>query len=409
VLSLAVLPSPSVAYLINQYPKISHTFIRREIAALERRGMDVHRFSIRRTREGLASDEDRQELARTRVILDQGIPGLLLALAARTLRSPILTARATRLAVKIGWRSDRGLLRHFAYLAEACTLLAWLKQSGCTHVHAHFATNSTSVAMLCHALGGPTYSFTVHGPSEFDRPLMLGLSDKIERSAFVVAISNFCRGQIYRYCSHGQWAKVHVVRCGLDERFLQSELSPPAEQPRVVCIGRLTEQKGHLLLLEAVARLIAEGRELELRLVGDGELRPKIERFIAERGLGKRVTITGWASDDQVRAEIRAARVVVMASFTEGLPVVLTEALALGRAVLTTAIAGVPELVSDDCGWLIPAGSVEQLAEGLRSALSTPRHELVRMARRGQARVRELHDAYKEAGKLRTLFVQHAQ
>jgi colanic acid/amylovoran biosynthesis glycosyltransferase len=396
-----------ICYLVNQYPKVSHTFIRREISALECQGVKVERVSLRRAADRLVDEADRQEQQRTRVILDGPVWRLPLALLLCMLLRPLRFARALRLTVRLGRRSERGLLRNVAYLAEACVLRRWLEADGCQHVHAHFGTNPAAVAMLCHALGGPQYSFTVHGPEEFDKPFMLSLRDKIERAAFVIAISSFGRGQLYRFCDHQHWPKIHVVRCGLDQRFLQSPLVPLPKSRRVVCVGRLSEQKGHLLLIEAAARLAAERVDFELSLVGDGELREEIEGLIAHYGLTGRVQITGWASSDQVRAEIQNARVLVLASFAEGLPVVIMEALAVGRTVLTTAVAGIPELVSPDCGWLIPAGSIDELTVGLRRALHARDADLERMGRRGQARVRRLHNAETEASKLARLFRRH--
>jgi len=396
-----------ICYLVNQYPKVSHTFIRREIAALERQGVKIERVSMRRAEDELVDAEDREELERTRVILDGGTGRLVVGLLANALGNPLRFARSLRLALRLGRRSERGLLRNLAYLAEACVLRRWLQASGCQHVHAHFGTNPASVALLCHTLGGPEYSFTVHGPEEFDKPLMIGLREKIERAAFVVAISNFGRGQLYRFCDHGHWGKIHVVRCGLDARFLHAATAALPRERRAVCVGRLNEQKGRLLLIEAAARLAAEGLDFELRLVGDGELRAEIETLIAQHGLTGRVQITGWASSDQVRAEIERARVLVLASFAEGLPVVIMEALAAGRAVLSTAVAGIPELVTSDCGWLIASGSVDELTAGLRRALHASDAELERMGRRGQARVRSLHDVETEASKLGLLFRRH--
>jgi glycosyltransferase involved in cell wall biosynthesis len=393
-----------ICYLVNQYPKVSHTFIRREIAALERQGVQVERVSIRRSTDQLVDAADLAEQHRTRVILAGGMRRLLWALLLCALTRPLRFALALRLAARLGRRSERGRLRNFAYLGEACVLLRWLARSGTRHVHAHFGTNPASVAMLCHALGGPQYSFTAHGPEEFDKPLMLGLRDKIERAAFVVAISSFGRAQLYRFCDHKHWPKIHVVRCGLDERFLQNGIAPLPDARRIVCIGRLSEQKGHLLLIEAAARLAAEHVDFELRLVGDGELRAEIEALAVERGLAGRVHVTGWASSEQVLREIEDARLVVLASFAEGLPVVIMEALAVGRTVLTTAVAGIPELVSPDCGWLVASGSVDELTAGLRRALRASDADLERMGRRGQARVRRLHDAQTEAGKLHRLF-----
>lgn len=196
------------------------------------------------------------------------------------------------------------------------------------------------------------------------------------------------------------------MRCGLDENLLAAQPAPFPAQARLVTVARLNEQKGQLLLIEAAARLAREGVAFELVLVGDGELRAELERLIAHHGLRERVSITGWADAARVRAELDAARIFVLPSFAEGLPVVLMEALAVGRPVVTTYIAGITELVSAACGWLVPAGSVDALGEALRTALATDVRELERMGLAGQARVREQHNADTEALKLRALFEQ---
>lgn len=393
-----------VAYVVNQYPKVSHTFIRREIEALEAEGVEVHRVSIRPP-EGLVDEDDLAEAARTHVLLQDGARGLLPSTARVGLTSPRLFTEALARSIAMGRRSDRGIARHGAYLAEATMLLELTRARGIDHVHAHFGTNPATVAMLCHLLGGPPFSFTVHGPEEFDKPEFIHLGEKIERARFVVAISHFGRSQLLRRASLAQWPKIHVVRCGLDAAFLNAEETPLPERPRLVSVGRLTEQKGQALLVEAAARLARAGVSFELVFVGDGELRPALEAQILREGLTGHVRITGWASNDTVRRELRDARALVLPSFAEGLPVVVMEALALGRPVVSTYVAGIPELVTEgECGWLIPAGSVAALEDALRRVLSTSTAALERLGAEGRRRVRERHDVRKEARRLLRLF-----
>ncbi len=394
-----------VAYLVNQYPRTSHSFIRREILALEAEGVEVLRHSLRPLDEALPHELDRREAERTRIVLGEGAAGLARAVAAVGLCRPARFARAVAAALRLGWRSDRGVPRHLVYLAEACVLARWLRRAGAEHLHAHFGTNSATVALLCHELGGPAYSLTVHGPEEFDRPEALRLDEKVRRAAFAVAISSFGRAQLCRWIRFEDWPKVHVVRCGLGSELLEATPSPVPAAPRLVCVARLSEQKGHLVLLDAAARLAAEGVPFELVLVGDGPLRDAIERRIAAAGLGGRVRVVGWLGAPDVRDAIRAARAVVLSSFSEGLPIVLMEALALGRPVITTAIAGIPELVQPGVsGWLVPAGSTEELADAMREALQTSPAELERMGRAGAARVASQHDARASAHHLAALF-----
>jgi colanic acid/amylovoran biosynthesis glycosyltransferase len=391
----------TVAYLMNSYPHTVYTFIRSEIAALEASGLRVQRFALRLLKEDSAAKEVDEERRKTRGVVAVGAVGLLAALVGTMAARPLAFARGALLAIRVGWRSDRGLLYHGIYLAEACVLRRWLASCGAGHVHAHFGTNSAAVVMLCRELGGPPYSFTAHGPDEFDMPKSLAIGEKIRRAAFVVAISQFCRGQLYRWVDAEEWPKIQVIRCGVDRAFLDVPTVPIPDSPRLVCVGRLAGQKAHHLLLQAVALLREEGIAFELVLIGDGPLRGDIERLIDRLGLGTHVRITGYISSEEVRREILEARALVLSSLAEGLPVAIMEALALGRPVVSTSVAGIPELVRPGvCGWLVPPGSVEDLSEALREVLAASTADLERMGRQGARRVAEFHDAAVEAGKL---------
>ena len=394
-----------IAYFVNQYPKVSHSFIRREILALERRGFEVQRIALRGWDGELVDAEDRQERARTRYVLREGLAALFWSVLRMLLTAPVRFLCAASLAIRMGWSAERPLPYHLAYFAEACRMLPWLKAFGATHLHAHFGTNSAEVAMLAHALGGPTYSFTAHGPEEFDKPRAIGLGEKIRRATFVVAISSFGRSQLYRWVEHEHWPKIHVVHCGLEQAFHEIAPVPPPALRRLVCVGRLNEQKGQLLLIEAANRLAGKGIEFELVLAGDGEMRADVEALIEKFGLSKHVRITGWISGEQVRNEILAARGLVLPSFAEGLPVVVMEAMALHRPVLTTYVAGIPELVTPgENGWLVPAGSLEDLASAMEDLLNCSSDELARMGEAAHRRALERHSIDVEIAKLITLF-----
>ncbi len=394
-----------VAYLVNQYPKVSHSFIRREIQALERLGLTVHRFSQRGWNDALVDPEDISEQARTRYILKAGPLRIFAATCAALLAAPQRFAKALGQAWRLSRQADRAPIFHLIYLAEACWLCAELKRREVPHLHAHFGTNSAQIAMLAHTLGGPAFSFTVHGPEEFDKPLMLHLGEKIRHSAFVVAISSFGRSQLYRWVDVAQWPKVHTVHCGLDESFHAGASAQPCLAQRLVCVGRLCEQKGQMLLLQAMRLLRERGLIFELVLAGDGEMRAALEAQIEQLGLAKQVRITGWVSSAQVRDELLSARAMVLPSFGEGLPVVIMEAMALCRPVLTTYVAGIPELVVDrHTGWLFPAGDVQALADAMAACLGATPQVLQDMGQAARTRVLARHDANTEARKLATLF-----
>ena len=396
-----------IAYLVNQYPKVSHAFIRREIRELESQGAEVLRFTIRRCPEALAEEADREELAKTMGLLDVGFMVMLCSVLSVLILSLRRFIRALLAAISLGWTSDRGIAVNLAYLVEACVLLRRLTSQNVQRLHAHFGTNAASVAMLCRVLGGPPYSFSVHGPEEFERAPSLALDKKIAGAAFVVAISQFCRRQLYRWCEPTEWAKIHVVRCGLDESFLASRSGAPPRDPALICVGRLCEEKGQALLLEAAAELEREGVRFSLKLVGDGALRTELERSIVQLGLKNRVSITGWASSQDIRQHILNSRALVLPSLAEGLPVVLMEAFSLGRPVITTRIAGIPELVEDGInGWLLPPGSPEALRNAMVEAIASPPERLHKMGLAGREVVVRKHRVSAEVRKLMTLFCQ---
>jgi glycosyltransferase involved in cell wall biosynthesis len=390
-----------IAYLINQYPQSSQSFIRREILALEQLGEPIERFTVRRWNTKLVDPGDIAEQQKTRVVLDKGPTGLLFAFLRTLIRRPIALCRTIATAVRLGWRSERGVPMHLVYAAEACVLREWFDATNITHVHCHFGTNSTTVALLVRELGGPPFSFTLHGPEEWESPAFLAIPEKIHRCAFVAVISSFGRSQAYRWSDPADWRKVHVVHCGLDDQFLAAPKTPPPSEPRLVCVGRFGPAKGHLILLEAAAKLAAEGVPVELNLIGDGPLRGQIEAIISQHKLQDRVKLLGWRSNQDVLEAIRNSRALVLPSFSEGLPVVFMESLAMERPVIATYIAGVPELVQPGIsGWLVPAGTVDPLVDVMREALTLPADRLWEMGKAGAKIVAENHTAMTEAKKL---------
>jgi glycosyltransferase involved in cell wall biosynthesis len=394
-----------ISYFINQYPKVSHTFIRREILALERLGFEIQRISLRGWDEKLIDPEDISEQEKTQYVLKGGLLGLFSATVKVFLSQPIKAFQALLLAVRMGWHADRPIPFHIIYFFEACQTYLWVKQARSQHMHAHFGTNPSEIVMLVNALSGIPYSFTVHGPEEFDRPKFLKLKEKINQSKFVVAISSFGRSQLQRWIDFEQWGKIKVVHCGLESSFYQITPVPIVDVPRMVCVGRLCEQKGQLLLIEAAKALNEMGIDFELILAGDGELRVPIEALIRQYQLEARVKITGWISSAEVRDYLLNAQALVLPSFAEGLPVVIMEAMSLRRPVISTYIAGIPELIEHDKhGWLIPAGSVNALTDAMQKLLTTSSEKLNKMGEAAYLQVIERHNIDKEAEKLAHYF-----
>jgi glycosyltransferase involved in cell wall biosynthesis len=262
--------------------------------------------------------------------------------------------------------------------------------------------------MFASRLSDVPFSFTAHGSEEFEKAPLLSLDKKLRHAQFAVTVSFFGRSQLMRWSPPDDWYKISVVHCGIDDSFLREDPSPPPSIARLVCVARLSEEKAHLVLIAAARRLRIAKVDFELILAGDGPMRPRIEEAIREAEVQDAVKITGWLPGQQVRAEIAAARTVVLASFMENLPVVIMEALALGRPVISTYVGGVPELVEPEVtGWLVPAGDEISLADAMREALEAPVEKLSLMGVAGRKRVVDRHDALKEAAKLKRLIEEN--
>lgn len=392
-------PEPRIAYLINQYPKISHTFIRREILALEAQGVQITRISIRESADTLCDETDKQEKQKTIYMLSRH-PRCVYSFftAALSCLPRMLPAIAATFALM---SRSCSILKPVIYLLEACWLYQFCTSQGISHIHTHFGTNAASVAMLCRKLKGPEFSVTIHGPEEFDSLATLALDRKILESKFVVAISSFCRSQLFRWVNYQNWGKIVEIRCTVDEDFIAPDNYSLIEQKRFVSIGRLCEQKGQLLLLQAFAMVLEEHPDVRLHIIGDGELRCLLEGFINTHKMHDNILLHGWQDASQISMHIDQCSALILPSLAEGLPVVIMEAFARRRPVLSTYIAGIPELVDAKCGWLIPAGDVYKLRDSILQIISTSSEKIYEMGNVGLERVRTMHDSHTEAKKLK--------
>lgn len=391
-----------IGYLLNTHPRGSTTFIRREILALERMGLQVHRFAMRADATPLVDPADIAERERTEYVLAPGVWPLVKSALGWMIRRPRRSLLALRQALACGARAN-ARLRHLIYLAEAAHVARRCRDLDLAHLHAHFGTNPAMVALLANLLGAPGYSFTVHGPEEFDAPEPLSLGTKIAHAEFTVAISSFGRSQLCRWARLSDWPRLHVVPCGIEPWRFPEPAPLPEGGPHLVAIGRFAEQKGFPLLVEAIALARRDLPGLRLTLVGDGPLRGALQAQVQRLSLADAVTFAGWQDEAGVRAALAAAQALVLPSFAEGLPVVAMEAMAAGRPVIGTFVAGIPELVTPDAGWLVPAGHVPALASSIAALAATPPEALAAMGRAARRRALARHDIDRAALRLAAL------
>ena len=391
-----------IAYLTGEYPRASDTFIQREVAALRDLGHEVQTCSIRRTGvEHLVGPEQRSEQAQTFHVLEAVKSTLFLRALGQNLRQPARFLSALKLAWSTAPKGIKGRLYQMIYLAEAMVLATKLQDAGVTHLHNHIAKASCTVAMLASHLSGIPYSFTIHGPDIFFEPHHWRIDEKAARAKFVACISNFARSQLMCFAKPADWDRFHIVHCGIQpDRYTPTEVA----EPHLLFVGRLAGVKGVPILLQSVADLAADIPDLRLTLIGDGPDRADLETKARDIGIADRCDFVGYKSQSEVAEALTHASLFVLPSFAEGVPVVLMEAMAAGVPVLTTRIAGIPELVEDGVsGKLVAPGDTDALTGALKDLLS-PSTDRRAMGQAGRDKVTQDFNIATEAAKLSALF-----
>jgi len=375
----AATPGPAtrrarVAYVMSRFPKITETFILREMIELERQGFDIEVFPLRREKTRLIQPDARPYVARAHFLPVLSVPMVganLATFARRPMR--YLATLATLIGANFG--SRRYLAGAIAFFPKAVYFSRRMKELGVTHVHAHFASHPAAMAFVIGRLSGIPYSFVAHG-SDLHRDQHM-LLEKTREAAFVVAISQFNRRMILDVCNGRYGEKTQVIHCGIDPAEFTPRTTPTAydrgEGPlRIVCIGTLHEVKGQTHLIESCRLLARAGVDIQCHFIGAGDDEPTLRRQADQAGLTSQITFHGSCTSDQVREQLRLADVLVAPSVPsrdgrrEGIPVVLMEAMACGVPCVASRLSGIPELVDDEVtGILTPPGDAAAITAAL--------------------------------------------
>jgi colanic acid/amylovoran biosynthesis glycosyltransferase len=358
---------PRLAYLCGEYPRATDTFIQREVSALRAAGMHVETISVRRpARAEQGTAEQDRERCNTHYLLPCSPWRLLLAHFGLLLRYPARYLRGVRLALRVRSPGVRALLYQCFYFAEAGLVAAVMRRRKLTHLHNHAPDASGYVAMLAGQIGDFSYSMTLHGHGIFSEPRRWRLREKIERALFVICVSRHGRSQAMLWSDRRCWNKIHVVHCGVDTT-LPMERMHQGRGRNILFVGRLDHVKGLPVLIEAFAKIARQDPSVQLHIVGDGPERSDLESLVDARALRPRVAFHGYRSQAELRELFATADIFAMTSFSEGIPVVLMEAMAMGVPVVAPRITGIPELVQDGiCGFLTPPGDTDCLAERIQ-------------------------------------------
>jgi colanic acid/amylovoran biosynthesis glycosyltransferase len=394
-----------IGYLVSQYPAPSHTFIRREIAALRARGLVIDAFSTARG-ESL-SELDRLEEERTFTTRASTPYEFARSLALTAARHPFRWLRALVATLRHRLPGASSLLKAALHFVEGMRLAVELERREVTHLHVHFANAASHAGLAAARYLGIGWSLSLHGLSDFGGPGIVLLREKVSACRFVASASDWGRAQVMRVSDPADWRKVHVVRCGIDVAALPSRVRRPLERGtplRMISVGRLAPEKAHRGLVEAFDLALARGIDARLSIIGSGPEEGRLRAAVAERGLRDRVELLGKQPEAAVLEAMAEAHLFVLSSLAEGLPVVLMEALALELAVIAPAINGIPELVSHgETGLLFCVGRWDELAERI-VALARDSALRERLGAAGRRRVLEGFDVARAVEPLARLF-----
>jgi glycosyltransferase involved in cell wall biosynthesis len=393
-----------LAYLVSHYPAISHTFIFNEIKQLRKEGFQISTISINACDRPASQlpESERAERTGTFYVKPSGGLKALQAAIISIFSHPLGFLRGLFFTTRLG-----GSPKRFFYFVEALMIGLWMKKEGLKHLHVHFGMAAATVGLIVAKTFPVTYSLTIHGPDEFYDVTEFYLAEKVEAARFVCCIGSFARSQLMKISPSRQWHKFKIAPLGVDPiRF-----APIQRQPTLVfeilCIGRLVPAKGQHILVSAVKRLIEENRAVRLRLIGDGPERHSLEERIAKEGLTRHVVLEGAVNQDLIPAFLESADVFALASFAEGIPVSLMEAMAAEIPCVSTMIAGIPELIRNEIdGLLVPPSDVEALAGALRRLMDHP-DVCRRLSRAGRLRVIERYNLEKNVKALAEVYHCH--
>jgi colanic acid/amylovoran biosynthesis glycosyltransferase len=375
---------------MSHYPAISHTFFLHEVLGLRELGLEIETVSINlpdRTADAMPANEAAEAASTFFIKRTSPLRALLIAVAT-LLRHPRAFLRGLGFSLSLQSPSPLQLLYGVFYFVEALVLADWMRRRKLQHLHIHFSGAVATVGMVAAYAFRFPYSLTVHGPDDFFNERQFSLKDKIERASFVICISHYCRSQLMRIASPEHWDTMSVVRLGIRPELFPSRPAKRRGDPlRIVTVGRLVPAKGQLLLLRALLQLRSRGSIVNLLLVGDGPDRPHLEAFVRTHALEQQVTFAGARNHDEALEVLSTADMCVLASFAEGIPVALMEAMAMGIPCISTFTAGIPELLHhEEEGLLVPAGSVDDLASAIET-LSANEELRQRFSMLGRARV----------------------
>jgi colanic acid/amylovoran biosynthesis glycosyltransferase len=351
------------------------------------------------------TSEEQDEVKATFYVKREGVSDAARAHLDVLLKSPRSYFAGLCFALRLAGTDLRQLVFAVLYFVEAVIVGRWMEAQGSRHLHVHFANAASTVGLIASRTFPIEFSMTVHGPDEFYDAPGFKLAEKIAGASFVCCIGQFARSQLMKLSPPKEWGKFEICPLGVDPQlFVPRPFRASPMTFEILCVGRLVPSKGQHVLLAAVSRLLKTTPNLRLRLIGDGPEREELARAIAEANLSRNVILEGSVNQDRIREYYRQADIFVLASFAEGIPVVLMEAMAVEIPCISTFVAGIPELIRSEIdGILVSPSDERELADAIKRLVDDPalRH---RLGIAGRRRVMEKYDLDRNAAHLAEIF-----
>ncbi|WP_420239649.1 glycosyltransferase family 4 protein [Telmatobacter bradus] len=401
-----------LAYLVSTYPTLSMIFVLREVLGLRALGFQIETASINppdRSTEAMTADEA-AEAAHTYCVKRHSVRGALVAHLKTLYHHSKGYGCGMELVGRLAGLDLRQWFYHAMYFTEALMVGRWMQKKDLTHLHVHLASQAATVGLYVKTIFGFGYSITVHGPDEFYDAERQLLGRKAAAADFLCCISSFARSQMMKHSAYMYWHKMVVTPLGVDvEQFTPR---PEREAPdvfEILCVGRLVATKGQHMLIDAVGQLVAEGRKVRLRLVGSGPDDETLHVHTSRLDHPECIIFEGPVNQDRIRSFYAQADAFAIASFAEGLPVVLMEAMAMEIPCVTTHINGIPEMIRDgQDGLLVPPSDRESLTHALRRLMDDPKLRQ-RLAKNGRKRIVERYNLPRNLERLAAVFSELVQ
>jgi len=400
-----------VAYLVSEYPAISHTFILREICHLRKMNFDIFVASINKSNLlRKPSQEEISENLRTYYVKKERLMKIFFTLLKTVISFPLASLRGLFFAICLGGSDLKRLLLHLFYFIEAVMVGNWMKTLNVSHLHVHFANPSASVGLILTKTFPFTFSMTVHGPDVFDDITLNNLKKKIEGASFICCIGNYAQSQLMKLSDRSHWHKLEIAPLGVDTSLFRPEsFRQYSSTFNILCVGRLVPAKGQQVLVTALGILVKQGYRIELCLVGDGPDMKKLKKEVVRCGLDSQIVFRGSLNQDEVLKAYKKADFFALASFSEGIPVALMEAMSMEIPCIATHIAGIPELIRHGIdGLLVPPVNAEEIASSIANLINNPDLRK-KLGKAGRKRVLEKYEQDRNVEHLGNIFTRRLQ